>query len=524
MNTAKDNGARPARLHLVACAALVAGVVATLGGLVPLRSWDLWWHVAMGSMIDHFGAVPIANHLLYSHPVEAPAFDLPWLSQWGVALVHRLGEVEAVLTARNLLAALAFGMASYAAGRRARSGLAGAILGGVGASLAGHFTDAGPALVAAPLFGICLVTCAEARDHASPRAPLVAGLVLAACAGLWANLDHAFMLPALLAALMGLDAMLEGRGAGREGGEGAEDRASTSSGVPWFAVAAVCAAAPLLNPRGALLFEHTVTALSLYPTHPDASAWAPLLPWWSLEGAGVWGLLAVCVAARWRGPREGRVLDLGALVALGLLAVTHQRATLWLGLALPFAMASALAGLIPADRASGAKLARVAVILAALTLPWVAQPMMVTHAPLALSLSPFDVRRVSPHAGVIGADVPITSVELIAQQLDPPRIYAPAHLSGLLLWRLNDPARPKQLVFTDPRHELTTPKLLEIRELLESTDIWRGIFQQYDVRAALLDTRTQSGLVEALYDSPVWHELHSEGSYRAFLRVAPSAP
>jgi hypothetical protein len=518
MTTPKDPGASP-RLRLLTASALVAAAVAALGGLVPLRSWDLWWHVAFGAIIDHFSAVPIANHVLYSHPADAPAFDLPWLAQWALALMHRAGDVEAILTARNLLGGLAFGLAAFAASRRSGSALAGMLLAGVGASLAGHFTDAGPALLAAPLGALAVVACAEARGRASARAQLLAGACLAALAALWANLDHAFMLPALLAALLGFDAMTSPRDAEEGGGEGAG-----SLGPRWFAVAAICAAAPLLNPRGVLLFEHTLTALATYPTHPDATDWAPLLPWGGLEGAGVWGLAIASLAFRWRGPREGRAFDLGLLVVFAALAITHQRATLWFGLVLPFALATSLEGYVAHLAPPASRLPYFGALLAALALPWLTQPLVVTHRPIALAVSPFDVRREAPHAGAITADVPVTSVELLAQQLTPPRVYAPPHLSGYLLRRLNAPATPRQILYTDPRHELATPKLLEVRELIETTDVWRGLFQQYDVRAALLDARTQEGLVEALSASQSWQLMHTEGDYRMFLRVSRSGP
>ncbi len=517
MTTPTDPGAASSRLRLLTASALVAAAIATLGGLVPLRSWDLWWHVAFGSIIDHFSAVPIANHVLYSHPVDAPAFDLPWLAQWALALVHRSGDVEAILTLRNLLGGLAFGLAAFAAARRSASALTGMILAGVGASLAGHFTDAGPAVLAAPLGAFAVVVVAEARLRSSSRAQIIAGVCLAALAALWANLDHAFMLPALLAGLLGFDAMTTSR-------DGDEEQGGGALGFRWFAVAALCAAAPLLNPRGVLLFEHTLSALSTYPTHPDANDWAPLFPWARLAGVGVWGLVVVSVGFRWRGPRDGRAFDLGVLVLFAVLAITHQRATLWFGLVLPYALATSVAGYVSHLTPPTSKLPYVGALIVALALPPATQPVVVSHKTIALAVSPFDIRREAPHAGVVLADVPITSTELLAQQLVPPRVYAPPHLSGFLLRRLSRPDTPRPMLYSDPRHELTTPKLLEVRELIETTDVWRGLFQQYDVRAALLDTRSQQGLVEALSASQDWQQMYAEGEYRMFLRVSRSAP
>jgi hypothetical protein len=52
-----------------------------------------------------------------------------------------------------------------------------------------------------------------------------------------------------------------------------------------------------------------------------------------------------------------------------------------------------------------------------------------------------------------------------------------------------------------------------------TSDVWRGVFQQHQVRAALLDARGQGRyLVEALRSHPDWYTAHQTEDYVLFLR------
>ena len=50
-------------------------------GMMPLRSWDYWWHISFGRVIASTGEMPLFNHFLYTLPADTPSYVQAWLSQ-----------------------------------------------------------------------------------------------------------------------------------------------------------------------------------------------------------------------------------------------------------------------------------------------------------------------------------------------------------------------------------------------------------------------------------------------------------
>jgi hypothetical protein len=64
--------------------------------------------------------------------------------------------------------------------------------------------------------------------------------------------------------------------------------------------------------------------------------------------------------------------------------------------------------------------------------------------------------------------------------------------------------RPYPLVFVDQRIELPTPEIWRLYETVNQTEAWRGIFEQYNVDAAVLNVDEQSTLIERMRASDGW--------------------
>lgn len=515
------NSARRRRARIL-WAAVAGALCALAAGLVPLRSAQLWWHLAIGQLIDTYQAVPTANHLVYAVAPEAPSLLPEWLAQWALWELWELGDIEAVLTTRNLLGGLAVALAALASrpGRGPAWAIApAACLGGLAAAAGAH---AGPILLAAPLFALNLWAIDRTQASPRPRWRRAGWIIAPLMAALWANLDYGWGMPALLALWAAARAWRPVHGELSAPPPRAE-------ALGWLASAAAALAAGALNPRGATLFGHALEVLSTYPQAAVTPAWHPLMeagPALALLGVSLAVAVGLATAAArvrpsWR-PRGPDWLLVVALAAAAILVT--RRAALWYGLALPLVVAPALGALWRGrpDRSPASVWAWGALLVGALALPAPTQPLLVTHADLAVAASriaPWQVRQRQPHRGVIPAQVPVESGALLAQLSAPPRVWVNPDYRPYVLFMLAQ-GRPLPVVFSDRRVELLPEDIARVAELVhEQPDLWRGIFQQYDVSAALLSRRADAALLEQLREHPGWQIAHQDDHSVYLVRV-----
>ncbi|CAN0451062.1 unnamed protein product, partial [Laminaria digitata] len=293
----------------------------------------------------------------------------------------------------------------------------------------------------------------------------------------------------------------------------------------WGAVALASWAAIMLNPRGIAIYAHILDVLSLYPGAQDAGAmWRRVIPGVGMAGVALLsGLIAVIGGgiAAWRRGWRPPLPDAALTVALFALAMHQQRGMLWLGLALPLLLAPLLKVLPSSSEAPGSRrIWRTLGVTASLLVALAMQPFLLTHAPIAARLSPYDVRQVAPHRGVLQDTLPLEAVEFLAQTTTRPRIWASPEYEPYLLFRLLGD-RPVALVFADPRLEMLPEKTREVRALIEEREgLWRGMFQGWDVSAVLL-TRGErhSALRAQLMAHPAWMIAHEDELAVYFVRV-----
>ncbi len=495
----------------------LAGLIAGLWGLIPLRESELYWHLTMGRLIAQFGAVPAANHLVYAVPADTAAYALPWLAQRLLFEVHRLGDLEALLWLRDHLIAAAALIGALGATltlrqlHLKRAAPYGAALALIGAAIAAPVADIAPQLLAAPLWALTLGALLL-RAHTTHRALRALSLMVPALTtALWANLDVAFVLPALAALWGGARAW------------GAGDKESARA---WGLAAIGALLAALLNPRGALIYPHMLETIQVSLDHHALPAWHGVWRWSATTAASslIGSAIALTLAAR----SAHRRADVTMLVILIGLALTHQRALLWLGVASPLVCAAGLGAWLTHQPGAalgvptGKPALRALALFLAATLPILSQPVLLTHAPLARALSPLPLRGRPPHAATLPPEVPVEHVALIkrgvtASGAQP--VYADARWSGYLLWELGDAREPRQLVFSDPRVAMLTPAHWEAQRLIETSDAWRGLFQQYGVRSVVLDRERQLELIVRMKDHPDWRLVHEDAHHSTLTRL-----
>jgi hypothetical protein len=481
-------------------------------GLLPIRCWDYWWHVALGALLDATGQFPDKVYYLYTMDPKGPSYVQPWLSQWlFFQSQQHFGEVG-VLVWRNLASAFASGVGGVVAWRRSGSAILGATLAILGSTFAGGFVEARSHLGAWPLFFPALGLAYAARAHGwSMRWPMIGLPLLAA---LWANLHGTFMIPGLIAFAASAAALLDRWRA--------PQRFSPRTTALWATTAALAFLAAGVNPMGLRIYAYMAmmgtnevllrTVSDFFPTtlsFPDSL------------GPAFYTVLTMILVLAWRKRRELDLFDLFLLAGFAVLSIRQCRELMWFGFLLPIAASPLLHGLTrDEDTAQPAntlpyKLAAAALLIA----PLLTQPWWPFMRPVMASLDLEDKpRSSSPFMGTILRATPVEAADLLAQsKLQDLRIYNDQYYSGYLMYRLQDPTNPQPLVFTDHRYELPPSTLWDEYYAIGSAKGWREAFAKYKINAVIASTAAQNALIQALRADPAWREALKNDDHSLFL-------
>ena len=302
--------------------ALFAGLAAfALAAFSPalFHDGDTYWHISAGAwMLDHH---QILRRDVFSYTVAGAPWDAQeWLAEVAMALAWRSGGWMGV----QLLFALAAGLAAavVAGACRARLALTPALLTTVlGLACVSGSLLARPHLLALPLLAIWTAGLVAAREkNEAPHWTLLAVMPL------WANLHGSFAFGLALAAVLGVEAVLE-KG----------ERAKAAWGWGLFVAAAMACA--LLTPQGwqGLLFPLRLAAM---PGLVHIGEWGASD--FSHPSPFALALLATLFVLA-RGKVKVPVVRLLILLGLTWLALAHQRHQMLLGIAGPLLLAPSLA-------------------------------------------------------------------------------------------------------------------------------------------------------------------------------------
>jgi hypothetical protein len=491
-------------------AALPFAFIGVAMGLLPIRCWDYWWHVAMGAILHATHRVPDSALVLYTMPADAPSFVQPWLAQWLLyqSQTH-VGELGALI-ARNLLTAGAFGGISLVAWRRSGSALIAATLTIIAATLANPFIDARTHLLAWPLlFPTLALAYAARRQRVAMR---WAALGLPLITALWANLHGTFIFPALIAAAA-LAACITDRWR-------APERRSAKTCAAWAATIAACLLAACLNPRGPAIYAYMFT-LSAHPLIRDTvSEWFPTtLTFPAILGPGFYLLLAATAALGWRRRAALDVMDLCLLAGFALLAARQCRELMWFAMVYPIAAAPCFTGLTPPPAPDAPRRRYKLALAAILAAPLLAQPWLPPIRPLIAALDlPEPARVLTPLQGTILRATPVEAADILAtRDRATLRIFNDQSYSGYLLYRLQDPAHPTQLVFTDHRYELPPLSVWLEYDAISRAEGWQDAFARHHINAVIASTRDQLPLLLAMRRDPAWREALTTPDHALFL-------
>lgn len=470
-------------------------------GLLPLRSWDYWWHITMGRLIDQWGAVPAANHFLYTMEADAPSFVQPWLSQWVLFWLHDAGGLQAALLVRNLLAALSFGLVGVWSMKRSGSAMRGAVLTLVGFLIAFQLIAARTHMFVWPLFLLLVWLGALVRER---RASLWLLILFPAIAALWANLHGSFFVVAAIALAYGAAA-----GVDRYTGE---YEFSATRVFAWAATFAASLAAPLVNPRGSEIYGYVFDLMTNAEIQSTVTEWMPTT-FTNPEGIGIVFYLVIAAGAYlfWRCRDALDAADVLLFAGFALVAAFSARGLMWFGLVAPITAAPYLPKPKQADDTPpvALRVVNLLIALALLAAGILLQPGTIWHRDIVTKYQPIPVRTEAPLAGLVTAETPVAHTELLRKYRKGLHIFHDQKYAGFLTFHLTD-ANPQQLVFVDQRIELPPRDIWRLYETVIDTPAWRGIFQQYEVDAAVLSLERQAPLVERMRASDKWMNVYED--------------
>lgn len=487
-------------------AALLLGAL----GVTPLRSWDFWWHAAMGRLIDARGAVPAENLFLYTMAVDHPSVVQPWLAQLWLYWLEDGAGLEGVLLVRNLLGGLGWALLTGWCVKRAGVRQAGAVLALCTMPIGFLYIGARTHLFAWPLLMAVLWVCYACRDGRVRAGWLLAIPVMV---GLWANLHGSFVVGLLVLLAFAADAVWRAHRGGERVGR-----------AWWGGVLVLSAAATQATPLGWGVWGYMVDVATHPVIQETRTEWMPVA-WDRPEVIGplFWGLVAVGVAVMARERGRVQAVDVLLFGGFSVMAAMQARALLWFAVVYPVAMAPAVGGLVARwrgereeprpSRAQSAVHAVVVLMMAGCALG--VQPWRGDHALAALLRG--DVRQETPMRGLVPADTPVEAIWLLRGAGGAgPRLFHDHRSPGFLLYHLQE-GDPRPMVFVDNRVELASPALWERFEEVSQGRGWREDFDGYDLGGAVLSTRVQQGLIDELERADDWQRLYRGEGYAVFM-------
>jgi hypothetical protein len=499
---------RPASLRERALlAAFLIVVFAT--GLTAIADGDIFWHLAAGRLMAQTGRLLRADPFSTS-ALGRPWVDVHWLFQLGAYGLFRAGGLLALVLARaTLLAAGAAVLWRVVERESPRLRLPFALALGTALFLGRHLLPVRPTLVTLLFLAVFFWALERHRREHQPRVLIALPLLQV----VWVNVQGLAVLgPAIVAAYL-VGALATAAAGDRRWFPFEPERASWR---PLALALGACLAASFITPFGA---SGALLPLRLLPRiTPGASVFAAQvaenIPPFVLERTAPeqifhfkWYLAALALSfAVARRLWLSRLLVLGGLVALALMANRNVALLYWLGTALGVMnLAPALERLAARRRATliaGVLGVGGLVAVGGLT------ALAAAHEPSLREPTPFRF--------------PTEAARRLAALPGGGSIFAPDHQGGYLIWSLHPRYRP----FLDTRLILhTSDEFSDYLALLDHPERFADFQARHRFDYVVLPTGYPDrylGLVAELARSPDWTLLFTDGSEVLFARDTPA--
>jgi hypothetical protein len=443
-----------------------------------LNDGDTFWHIAAGRWMIAHGAVPATDPFSYTYAGH------PWIAhEWLSEVVMAGAYLAAGWSGVMLLTGLAVGVLAALIGAwllRWVSQLTAVLMLALGLACVSGGLLARPHLLVLPLLALWTIRLLKARETGQAP-PLWTALLMA----LWANLHSSFVVGLLIAAALGLEALLDV----------AAWRRRTLIG--WAAFLGASLVAALATPHGieGLVFPLRVLDMKTLPAitewqGPDFLKPSPL----------EFALLVGVFFAFWRGVKLTAVR---AAIVLGLLhmSLQHVRQEVLLGVVAPLVLAE------PMGRALGRSVAAPA--------SWrMPAPQLALGAGLFVLI--LAGRLMTPQVRVDGPTAPISALAHVPPDIRRLPVLNHYDFGGYLIF---EGVRP----YIDGRADMYGDAFVADDDKIQHNDIAAtdAALARYHIRWAILPPRLY--LTERLETLPGWTKLYAD-KVAAVLVFDPNSP
>ncbi len=475
---------------------LPAAIVAMGMAFMPLRSWDYWWHLSFGRMINQTHEMPRFAYFLYTMPADSPSYVQAWMSQWALFSLHESLSLYGMIILRNGLAAGAFLILSLWAAKRSRSAIRGSILALTVLPFGFFIIALRSHLMAWPLIFIVLPIAFRVRTKGGSPWTLVAFPLVTM---LWVNLHGTFLVPFLISLSFWADSFLHLFIRKKE------FRKNIFIAFSFSTVSSLLAV--LVNPRGVDAFLYLVNLRKKVVRLEMVSEWFPTTPFFpEFYGTLFWILFVLSLFLFWRKRKEILFADLILFVGFSFLAMLHCRALMWFFLIFPVVISPYFSlPLIKADEEEPSPFmskVNVGIFLLLIISAIAVQPFFSFQREMISKAQVMPVKTTGDMAGVIPMDFPDRWVEEIKKINPHARIFHDHRYAGYLIYALQS-ATPQQTVFVDNRIELSSPQTWA---LLDEISAGRRVeeLRRYDVTIVLVKKSSQAPLLAYLEKRSDW--------------------
>jgi len=458
---------------------LIAAVAGAM--LQPIRSYDLWWHLATGRLMVAEGRIPQADPYSFTSPA-APWLDHEWFFELAAYLGFQHGGARFCLIGTLLMGLTAYLLLMFSLRDGPALAPAGWLLLAISIAGARFRFDFRPEMISYPLMVCLWAVLLKSRKERCARLAWLACPLFA----VWANLH-----PAALLGAASLLVWLAG-----EGLQGRFGSPTFRSGPLRWRVLAVSPVCLLINPAGIKLFRVPFEIRRIVSSgHAPNQEWlSPRLADFPLFYASVLVAAACLLLATWVAVKENRrkgasagivsvplsILDWGAVLVLILLAclgAQQLRNIAFFFLMLPLALARPASYLLEkAGSPSWAPRLAGGIVLALLV------PVFLRGMPAWTEKDLLE--RITPEKAVRFLDANGAGE----------RLFNDVKFGGYLIWK----RFPAHQVFIDGRNEIYDALLADIFVSLGSWERWEDMLDRYRIDAAML----RRGQLQAVQYAP----------------------
>lgn len=462
--------------------------------LVPLPPNDFWWHLKIGQLIYQNHTVPQANLFAWTLSSDAPFVYGAWLGEFLLYVLYRIGRLELVNFARNLISVGAFWLLVLEIKRSSQSWR----LSMLGLLLAIAMTlnnlPIRPQIWSWLPFMIYLMVLNRTAEGQLERKWLV---VLPLIMVFWVNAHGAFILGGALIGIYFIGEFLQ-KLLKMEG-------ARSWSEIAWLGGAGLLTGlAMLINPRFTGIIQYVIDLLTDRPSQRLIEEWQSPTPHGIANITFYLSILAwILVLASTR--NRLKVREIFVLLSFLWLAWSGQRYVIWYGFAcIPLLMKAVHALPIKTPRFYPQKNWVNSLIAICLFIPAASvQPWLVEKFPLPERYWKM-VHKNSPVGPLIGVETPLGATEYL-RQYPGGRLFNEMGYGSYLIWAL-----PEQGVFIDPRVELYPYEQWQDYVRITRGARYNEILASYGADRILLDRELQSELVLALENDPEWQKVYED--------------